>query len=132
MQNRFPLGLKIVIAIVCLEALAVAGAAAFLLIEIIAGQSKSFVTAISLFALVAAAAVWVGNIVAGLARNRRWSRSGAFFWQLVQLSIGTASFSGQFANAAIGLALIVPSAIVCVLLLTKPVVAATQEASQPD
>lgn len=132
MQKRFPLGLIIVIAVVSLEALAVAGAAAFLLIEIIAGQSKSFVTAISLFALVAAAAVWVGNIVAGLARNRRWSRSGAFFWQLVQLSIGTASFSGQFANWAIGLALIVPSAIVCVLLLTKPVVAATQQSAQPD
>ena len=132
MQKRLPLGLIVVIAIVGIEALAVSGAAAFLLIEIIAGQSKSFVTAISLFALVAAAAVWVGNILAGLARNRRWSRSGAFFWQLIQLSIGTASFSGQFANWAIGLALIVPSLIVCVLLLTKPVVAATQESSSRD
>lgn len=127
MQKRLPAGLIIVISLVALEALAVAAAAASLGVEIIAGQSKSFVTAISLFALVAAAAVWVGNIVAGLLRNRRWSRSAAFFWQLVQLSIGTASFSGQFANAAIGLALIVPSVIVCALLLTKPVVAATQE-----
>lgn len=130
MQNRFPLGLKIVIGIVTLEALAVALGATFLGLEILAGASKSFITAISLFALVAAAAVWVGNIVVGLARNRRWSRSGAFFWQLVQLSIGTASFSGQFGNWIIGLALIVPSVIVCVLLLTKPVVAATQEQSE--
>ena len=107
-----------------------AAAAASLGVEIIAGASKSFVTAISLFALVLAAAVWVGNIVAGLARNRRWSRSGAFFWQLVQLSIGTASFSGQFANWMIGAALIVPSVAVCALLLTKPVVAATQQQSE--
>lgn len=127
MQKRLPAGLIVVISLVALEALAVAAAAATLGVEIIAGQSKSFVTAVSLFALVAAAAVWVGNIVAGLLRNRRWSRSAAFFWQLVQLSIGTASFSGQFANAAIGLALIVPSVVVCALLLTKAVVAATQE-----
>jgi hypothetical protein len=71
-------------------------------------------------------AIWLAYVVKALYDGRRWARSGAIFWQLVQLAIAWGSFTGQFANAAIGIGLIVPSVAVIALLFTKPVFNATQ------
>lgn len=89
------------------------------------GQTKSWVTSVALFALVAAATVWLFFIAVGLWRGKRWARSAALFWQLIQLSVASASFSGQFGSAVIGWSLIVPSVLVLVLVFTKSVVKAT-------
>jgi len=68
----------------------------------------------------------------GLYAGRRWARSGAIFWQLVQLTVAWGSFTGQFANAAIGFGLIVPSVAVIALLFTKPVFDSTQGELESD
>ena len=122
-----PIGLVSAAILVFLEALVILGLAGYLLIEIISGQSKSFGTAVSLFAIVLLCAAWIGYAGRGLLLGRRWARSTSVFWQLVQLAIASASFDGRGANAVIGVSLIVPSVIVLWLLFTKKVVAATRD-----
>jgi peptidoglycan/LPS O-acetylase OafA/YrhL len=131
-KPRQPLALKLVAGMIALEALVVLGLAAIILFEIFAGTSKSFTTAIALFAMVAAAGTFVAFVAVSLLRSKRWARSAALFWQLVQLSVATGSFTGQFANAFIGTALIVPSLIVAILIFRKDVVAATMQQIDRD
>lgn len=122
-----PRALTAIIAVILLEAIVVLGLATILLVEILAGASRSFSTAIALFAMVAAAGAFVAFIAVSLARGKRWARSAALFWQLVQLSVASGSFTGQFGNWMIGTALIVPSMVVAILIFRKEVVAATME-----
>lgn len=123
--NQRPFGLILVTILVALEGLAMGAISARLGLALVLGDTKSLVTSVALFALVAAATVWVFFISRGLWRGKRWARSGALFWQLVQLSVASASFSGQFGNAVIGWSLIVPSVLVLALLFSKSVVKAT-------
>jgi hypothetical protein len=127
-----PKALTAIIAVISLEALVVLGLAAILLVEILAGASRSFNTAIALFAMVAAAGAFVAFIAVSLTRGKRWARSAALFWQLVQLSVATGSFTGQFGNWIIGTALIAPSMVVAILIFRKEVVAATMEQVDRD
>ena len=123
--NQRPFGLILVTILVALEGLAMGAMSARLGLALVLGDTKSLVTSVALFALVAAATVWVFFISRGLWRGKRWARSGALFWQLVQLSVASASFSGQFGNAVIGWSLIVPSVLVLALVFSKSVVKAT-------
>ena len=123
--NQRPFGLILVTILVALEGLAMGAISARLGLALVLGDTKSLVTSVALFALVAAATVWVFFISRGLGRGKRWARSGALFWQLVQLSVASASFSGQFGNAVIGWSLIVPSVLVLALVFSKSVVKAT-------
>lgn len=131
-QTKRPAGLIWVMILVAAEGLVIGGLAIWLAIALITGGAKSLVTSLALLVLVAAAAGWLNLIVRGLLRGKRWARSAALFWQLVQLAVASGSFSGQFGSQAIGWALIVPSVVVLVLLFTKPVVAATMAATDEE
>jgi hypothetical protein len=121
-----PIGLIVVLAIIGLEQLVVLYLLSSYVLATLAGQVKSLPTMLALAALGLIVAIWLAYVVKALYDGRRWARSGAIFWQLVQLAIAWGSFTGQFANAAIGIGLIVPSVAVIALLFTKPVFNATQ------
>lgn len=121
-----PVGLKMVLAIIGLEQMVVLYVLSSYVLATFAGQVKSLPTMLALASLGLIVAIWLAYVVKALYEGRRWARSGAIFWQLVQLTIAWGSFTGQFANAAIGIGLIVPSVAVIALLFTKPVFAATQ------
>jgi hypothetical protein len=121
-----PVGLLAVLAIIGLEQIVVLYLLSSYVIATLAGQVKSLPTMLALAGLGLVAAVWLAYVFKGLYAGRRWARSGAIFWQLVQLTIAWGSFTGQFANAGIGIALIVPSVLVIGLLFSKPVFDATQ------
>lgn len=112
--------------LIAIEALALIGCTLWLLVEIILGQSRSIEAAGMLVALVAVAAIWVGLIALRIREGVRWARSSAVFWQTCQLAIAWGSFTGSNANAAIGIALIVPSVLVLALLFSKPVIKAAE------
>lgn len=114
-------------AVVAIEALALIGASVWLLFEIISGQSKSIEAAAMLFALVALTAAWISMTAIRLRQFARWARSSAIFWQTCQLAIAASSFTGRGANAAIGIALIVPSLAILALQFSKPVLAFAKE-----
>lgn len=84
----------------------------------------------TLFALIAIfllATLLLFFVARQLIFKKRWARSAAFFWQLIQLSIAWNSFSGEFANYFIGGYLVITSVATIYFLFTKQVVAETQE-----
>lgn len=123
--EKAPFGLGFAAILLWAEGLFVGFLAARLGLALVSGETKSFVTSVALFALVAATAAWVIYVGFALLKRKRWARSGGVFWQLVQLAIATGSFSGQFGSQAIGWGLILPSVFVLGLLFSKKVVAAT-------
>lgn len=125
--EKRPAGLLVAVFVVALEGLFVGALAARLGYALVVGDTKSFVTSVALFALVAAAAIWVIFVALSLFWGKRWARSAGVFWQLVQLAVATGSFSGQFGSQAIGWSLIIPSVLVLAVLFSKKVVAATMD-----
>ena len=123
--EKAPVGLVFASILLWAEGAFIGVLAARLGLALISGETKSFVTSVALFALVAAAAAWVIFLGFALLKRKRWARSGGVFWQLVQLAIATGSFSGQFGSQAIGWSLILPSVLGLGLLFNKKVVAAT-------
>ena len=131
-EQKRPFGLVLASATVMLEGAFLGFLGTKLLLALFAGETQSFTTSLALLALVLAAAAWLIFVSIKLFAGRRWSRSAAVFWQLVQLAVASASFSGQFGSQAIGWLLIIPSVFVMVLLFTKKVIAATSQTSETD
>ena len=121
-----PLGLKVILGILGIEFLVLIALVVVYVVATLAGEVKSLPTMLALAALGLVLAVWLAFVVKALASGRRWARNGAIFWQLVQLTVAWGSFTGQFANAAIGIGLILPSLTVIALLFEKSVFASTQ------
>jgi hypothetical protein len=116
-----PAQLRVLVALMALETLAVFAYLIWLIvIPVIAGEEKSLALIASLGAVVAVFAIWLVFVTKGLWQLKSWARSAAVFWQTVQLAIAYGSFSGQFAQPAIGWALIIPSAVVFYLMFSKP------------
>ena len=84
----------------------------------------------TLFALIAIfllATLLLFFVARQLVFKKRWARSAAFFWQLIQLSVAWNSFSGEFANFYIGGYLVITSLATIYFLFTKAVIDETQE-----
>ena len=118
--------LKIAIMLVLLEALMMA------LVTLSAIPNffltlKDLPTFIAIFAISIGLTAAIFFVARQLVFKKRWARSAAFFWQLIQLSIAWNSFSGQWANIYIGGYLIITSGATIYFLFTKAVVEATQE-----
>ena len=120
-----PIGLVLATILLWAEGLFVGFLAARLGLALTSGETRSFVTSVALFALVTAASIWIIYVGFSLRKGKRWARSAAVFWQLVQLAVATGSFSGEFGSQAIGWSLILPSVLGLGLLFSKKVVAAT-------
>ncbi|GAB2983076.1 hypothetical protein [Frigoribacterium salinisoli] len=129
--GRRPLGLWVVITLLTAEFLLVVGVSAFLLIELLTVRPDSYPSAVALLVLSLVAAAWLGAVVLGALRGRAWIRGAAVTWQVLQIAVGVGSLRGQFAEPAIGWALVVPAVLVVGLLLTPRVVAATAARDDP-
>jgi len=121
-----PAGLTAILVIFGVELLGLIALVITYVAATLSGEVKSLPTMLALTALGLILTVWLIFIFRALNAGRRWSRNAAIFWQLVQLTVAWGSFTGQFANPAIGVGLILPSVAVIALLFTKPVFAATQ------
>ncbi len=123
--------LKIAIMLVLLEA-SIMG---LISISAIPGGFITLKDAPTLFALIAIfllATTLLFFVARQLVFKKRWARSAAFFWQLIQLSVAWNSFSGEFANFYIGGYLVVTSIVTIYFLFTKRVIEETQEAVDRD
>jgi len=110
--------------IVGLEALAVL---AFLVNALILGQFRSAAADLTLVALFAASAIWVGFTAFRLREGLRWARSSAIFWQTAQLYIASQSFTGRGGNLFIGAFLALTGIGVLALMFSKPVLKHAKE-----
>jgi hypothetical protein len=124
--KNLPLALKVASALVFAESALVLAGAGYFAYGIITDQARSLPTLIALVAFTAAVASWLGYVALSLVKAKKFARTAAVFWQLCQLSVAFGSFTGQFANAAIGIAILLPSVAVIVLLFQKSVSALLQ------
>lgn len=115
----------LLVLLLAVETLLLAGAALFLLWELVVEVPTSYGTAVAMLVIVLVAAVWLAFVTFAVWNGRPWSRGAALFWQLVQIAIAVGSFQGAFARPDIGWFLLVPAVLVIVLLFARSVLAAT-------
>ncbi len=107
------------------DALLIAGALAYLVVELLIERPDSLATAVAITVIVALALVGAVAVIVHLARGRAWARSGTLVWQVLQIALALGSFQGLFARNDIGWLLLAPALAAIVLLFLPPVVAAT-------
>lgn len=120
-----PRAIKLAVGVLSLEALAPAVLAGGQIIDLVTGAAVVVPAALALLALWLGATLWVGMAARRLFEGRSWARSASVFWQLVQLAVASASFTGASANAWIGGGLVLTSALVLFLLFSKESLAHT-------
>lgn len=119
--NSLPGQLRVTISVVAAQALLLLALGLWGLQQMIFGNTSSFTTGVTLFAIIAALVIWSANITIGLLRLKPWSRTAAVVLQLIFISVGVASFGGEFGNFWIGAVLLVPATVALFLLFGRPV-----------
>ena len=125
-SKDLPIALKVAAALLFAESAVALAGAGYFAYGIITDQARSLPTLLALVVFTAALASWIGYVATSLLKAKKFARTAAVFWQLCQLSVAFGSFTGQFANASIGFAILVPSIAVIVLLFQKNVSALLQ------
>ena len=130
--SKAPKTVQIVLVLLLLEALALAGVFFSLLLELLSGQFQSIFAEVFLVVISGAATLWVLHFSRGLLNKKRWARSAAFFWQLLQAVVGAGAMAETGSSQVIGALLVIISGITLVLLFNKTVVTDTNEATDGD
>ena len=130
--SKAPALVQIVLILLVVEALALVAVFFSLLFEIFSGEFQSFFAEVFLLVLAAASALWVLTFSKGLLNRKRWARSAAFFWQLLQAVVGAGAIAETGTSRVIGALLVIISGLVVVLLFNSKVVEATNEETDGD
>jgi hypothetical protein len=130
--SKAPKMVQIVLVLLLLEALALAAVFLALLLELFSGQFQSIFAQVFLVVISGAAVLWVLHFSRGILNKKRWARSAAFFWQLLQAVVGAGAMAETGSSQLIGALLVIVSGITLVLLFNKNVVADTNEATDGD
>jgi hypothetical protein len=130
--SKAPALVQIVLFLLVAEALVLAAVFFTLLFELFSGKFQSVYAEVFLLVLAAASCVWVLHFSRGLLNRKRWARSAAFFWQLLQAVVGAGAIAETGTSRVIGALLVLVSGIVVVLLFNPKVVAATNEETDGD
>ena len=130
--SKAPKMVQIVLVLLMLEALALAAVFFTLLLELLSGQFQSIFAQVFLVVISGAAVLWVLQFSRGILNKKRWARSAAFFWQLLQAVVGAGAMAETGSSQVIGALLVTVSGITLVLLFNKNVVADTNEATDGD
>lgn len=130
--SKAPTMVQIVLVLLMLEALALAGVFLSLLLELFSGEFQSIFAEIFLVVISGAAVLWVLQFSRGILNKKRWARSAAFFWQLLQAVVGAGAMAESGFSQVIGALLVIVSGLTVVLLFNKKVVADTNEATDGE
>ena len=130
--RKAPALVQIVLVLLVAEALVLVAVFFTLLFELFSGQFQSIYAEVFLLVLAAAATVWVLTFSRGLLNRKRWARSAAFFWQLLQAVVGAGAIAETGNSRVLGAALVLVSGVVVLLLFNSQVVAATNGETDGD
>jgi hypothetical protein len=128
-KDAHPL-VKLVSILLLAEALALALVFIALVLELLSGNVINVYAEIFLIVLALAATAWVLNFTRGILDKKRWARSAAFFWQMLQGVIGAGALAEEGSNRLIGAFLVLLSGVVVLLLFNKTVVFETNEETE--
>lgn len=101
-----------------------------LVLELISGNVIVILAEIFFIVLTVGAIAWVLFFTRGLLKKKRWARSAAFFWQLLQGVTGAGALAEQGVNQLLGVFLVLLSGVVVALLFNKTVVFETNEENE--
>lgn len=123
-----PALVKAVAVLLTIEALAVFWVFFTLLLELISGNYQNIYAEIFLVVLALASGVWVLTFTRQLLAKKRWARSAAFFWQLMQAAVGAGALGEG--NLTLGIFLVALATASVVLLFNRQVIEATNEQAE--
>jgi hypothetical protein len=123
--SQAPVLVKLVVSLLFIEALTITLVFFALLLELLSGNVLNIYAEIFLIVLAAGSIAWVLHFSRGILQGKRWARSAAFFWQLLQGVVGAGALAEQSSNRSIGIFLVVLSAVVAILLFNKNFIADT-------
>jgi len=130
--SQAPALVKLVVSLLFIEALIIALVFFALLLELLSGNVINVYAEIFLIVLAAGSIAWVLNFSRGILRGKRWARSAAFFWQLLQGVVGAGALAEEGNNRIIGIVLAALSAVVVILLFNKNFVAETNRETEEN
>ena len=107
------------------ECALLAAASVYLLVELVIAVPVSYASAVAILVLSLIATVWLGVLAAQTLRGAPWIRGAATVWQALQIAVGVGAMQGEYAQPAVGWALVVPALLVLGLLFTPAVIRAT-------
>ena len=118
--------LRLAVIVIFLEASATAGVALFFAFGLIT-DAKLLGAMIALTVIISATAAFLFFIARQLVFRKRWARSAAVFWQLIQIAIAWNSFTGEATGYFFGIWLLTTAVSGLSLLFHPVVVASTDE-----
>ena len=130
--SKAPALVQIVLILLVIEALVLAAIFFTLLFELLSGQYQSIYAEVFLLVLAASATLWVLTFSRGLLNKKRWARSAAFFWQLLQAVVGAGAIAETGTSRIFGALLVLISGLTVLLLFNSKVVEATNEETEGD
>ena len=116
---------KLVVSLLFIEALILALVFFALLLELLSTNVLNVYAQLFLIVLAAGSIAWVLHFSRGILQGKRWARSAAFFWQLLQGVVGAGALAEDGSNRNIGIFLVALSALLVILLFNKNFVAET-------
>ena len=123
--------LRVAVMVIFAEALATSVVAVFFVVALVT-DAKLVGTLIALCVVIGGTAAFLFFVSRQLVFRKRWARSAAVFWQLIQIAIAWNSFTGEVLGYYFGVWLLVTAFVALYFLFNKRVVELTDEQIDRD
>ena len=123
--------LRVAVMVIFAEALATSVVAVLFVVALVT-DAKLVGTLIALCVVIGGTAAFLFFVSRQLVYRKRWARSAAVFWQLIQIAIAWNSFTGEVLGYYFGVWLLVTAFVALYFLFNKRVVELTDEQIDRD
>ncbi len=123
--------LRVAVMVIFAEALATSVVTIFFVVALLT-DAKLVGTLIALCVVIGGTAAFLFFVSRQLVFRKRWARSAAVFWQLIQIAIAWNSFTGEVLGYYFGVWLLVTAFVALYFLFNKRVVELTDEKIDRD
>ena len=123
--------LRVAVMVIFAEALATSVVTVFFVVALVT-DAKLVGTLIALCVVIGGTAAFLFFVSRQLVYRKRWARSAAVFWQLIQIAIAWNSFTGEVLGYYFGVWLLATAFVALYFLFNKRVVELTDEQIDRD
>lgn len=123
--------LRVAVGVIFAEALATSVVAVFFVVALVT-DAKLVGTLIALCVVIGGTAAFLFFVSRQLVYRKRWARSAAVFWQLIQIAIAWNSFTGEVLGYYFGVWLLFTAFVALYFLFNRRVVELTDEQIDRD
>ncbi|MEN9342941.1 MAG: hypothetical protein RIR24_528 [Actinomycetota bacterium] len=123
--------LRVAVLVLFAEALGTSVVTVFFVVALLT-DAKLLATLIALCVVIGGTAAFLFFVARQLIYRKRWARSAAVFWQLIQIAIAWNSFTGEIIGYFFGIWLLLSAFVALYFLFSKPVVEQTDQQVDRD